>query len=82
MTTETKQIHIPEKLERVGWATMADTPFTPEEQFELVCRYCDSQDYAKAYRRKRNQKMKLLKSRVAELAKEAGVSVEEYLERV
>lgn len=73
------KIVVPPTLQR-NWETLDEMPFTIEQIVEIVHRWCDAQDHAKNYRQRRAAKDKMLKMRVAELAKSSGMTVEEYLE--
>lgn len=82
-TKSTMKISVPAQATRLTWTSIEDTPFSAEEIFEIVQRYCDSQDHAKNYRHKAALKVKLLKARMEQielLASKSGMSVEEYLE--
>lgn len=83
-TKSTMKISVPSLNDRVKWISLEDsmrqTGWTPDVIFEIVQRYCDSQDHARNYRLKASAKSKLLKARLAQLALSAGMTVEEYLE--
>lgn len=74
------KITVPDLPTRLAWETLEDLPWPPEVIFEIVMRYCDTQDHAKNYRKRSALKTQLLKARLDQLAKASGMSVEAYLE--
>lgn len=56
---DTIQIHVPNTR---NWTTLAAVKavFTDEQIVEMVHRYCNDQDYRKAYRTRRNERNKVL----------------------
>lgn len=77
------KIAIVEDVKRVDWRTIEDWQemFSDEQIVEMLHRYMDAQSHAKNYRERAADRTKLLKEKVAALAKAQGLTVDQFVNR-